>query len=82
MDPIFLVPRCPQLTTPSNGWIKLSNGLNVGSKATYFCRSGYVLKGDRTRVCGSNGIWTGSDPVCKSKSNFFQDKLFSTTLVV
>ena len=67
---IFLGITCPSLSAPRNGWLKFSNGLNVGSKASYTCQSGFILQGDATRVCGSNGVWSGRDPTCKRKLNF------------
>ena len=35
-----------------------------GSVATYKCNSGYILSGDSTRECGSDGNWTGQQPQC------------------
>ena len=39
----------------------------LGSVATYTCNSGFVLEGEMTRVCQSNGIWRNSPPVCQGK---------------
>ena len=66
----FLGITCPSLTAPKNGGIRFSNGLNVGSKASYTCQSGFILQGGVTRVCGSNGVWSGRDPICKRKLIF------------
>ncbi len=63
-----LAASCPRLSIPRYGWIKFTNGVNIGSTATYSCLNGFLLNGDKTRVCQSNGVWTGEDPVCKSKS--------------
>jgi len=64
---VLLGTTCPKLTVPKNGGIKLSQGQNVGSKASYSCLSGFAMNGNEIRVCRSNGAWTGSDPECSSK---------------
>jgi len=58
---------CLRLRNPSNGFVKLTNKLNTGSQANYECRSGYIIEGDRIRVCQPNGEWSGRHPICKCK---------------
>ena len=37
---------------------------DVGGRATYTCNSGFRLIGLSTRTCLSDGIWSGSEPIC------------------
>ena len=57
---------CPKLSGPSYGYVKYT-GIYRGSQATYFCRDGYRLKGEGSRTCQSNGLWTGEKPSCVRK---------------
>ncbi len=59
---------CPDLTVPANGMIDYSMGTRpVGTVATYTCNTGHTVNGDTTRTCGSDGVWSGSDPTCQGK---------------
>ena len=60
---------CGVLDDPENGEVSLS-GTTLGSKATYSCNDRYVLEGESTRVCQSNGKWSGEAPTCERKSCF------------
>ena len=62
------VAYCDDLGTPENGAMTLY-GRMVNSVATYSCHDAYLLNGDSTRVCMSNGKWSGGDPVCTGKPN-------------
>ncbi|XP_062518038.1 sushi, von Willebrand factor type A, EGF and pentraxin domain-containing protein 1-like isoform X5 [Corticium candelabrum] len=60
---------CPKLGNPANGEVTVAyNGATgscrYGGVATYSCRSGYKLKGNRKRTC-SYGRWSGSQPRCE-----------------
>ncbi len=37
----------------------------VSTVATYTCDTGYTLNGGTTRICRSDGIWSGSAPTCE-----------------
>ena len=37
------------------------------------CNSGYVLTGSNTKMCLSNGSWSGMDTVCERGKNHYQD---------
>ena len=41
--------------------------LAPGGVATYTCDSGFTLVGDPTRICGSDGTWSGMAPTCERK---------------
>ena len=56
--------QCEDLDDPRNGNVKLT-GTTVGSKATYVCDYGFILRGNQLRKCLSNGRWSGSEPFCK-----------------
>ncbi|XP_035694916.1 sushi, von Willebrand factor type A, EGF and pentraxin domain-containing protein 1-like [Branchiostoma floridae] len=54
---------CRSPDPPINGVVShQSNG--YGARATYSCKPGYELVGERTRTCGDDGYWTGSSPYC------------------
>ncbi|KAJ8682121.1 hypothetical protein QAD02_017913 [Eretmocerus hayati] len=37
---------------------------NVGGVAHYNCPKGYIMEGNKTRVCQQNGSWSGKPPAC------------------
>ena len=55
--------RCEILVAPGNGSV-LQTGTNTGSFAIYNYNSGFTLVGNRQRICQSNGIWSGTEPIC------------------
>ena len=59
----FLVD-CGSLDNPLNGQVELTSGRSV---ANYMCDRRYVLCGMDSRICQSNGSWSGSPPQCISK---------------
>ena len=62
---------CGALPNPLNGAVNTPNTV-LGSQATYSCLgSGYILVGDSSRLCDTDGTWTGSQPVCESKGAVF-----------
>ena len=79
--PTERIVTCDKLRDPRNGDVDLT-GITVGSRAKYSCDRGFDLKGDQVRKCQSNGQWSGSEPICKSKQMFFVLKinLFQTFL--
>ena len=60
---------CGDLNNPDNGMVSL-DGTRLNSVATYQCNTGYDLMGDTERRCTELGQWSGSQPVCQSKSTF------------
>ena len=63
--------QCPALSDPENGAVRIT-GTGVGDTATYTCISGYELSCSDTRLCGSNGEWSGSAPTCEGKYSMVQ----------
>ncbi|XP_064386974.1 sushi, von Willebrand factor type A, EGF and pentraxin domain-containing protein 1-like [Halichondria panicea] len=55
---------CLSLPLITNGMISYS-ALTLGAStvATYTCDTGYILNGDATKTCGSDGIWSGLAPI-------------------
>lgn len=47
-----------------NGGIK-GTDFTYGAQITYGCLEGYLLVGERSRTCGANGRWEGTEPLCK-----------------
>lgn len=46
-----------------NGEIVVGN-ITVGSSAVFTCKTGFTLTGPSSRVCLSDGSWSGSNPIC------------------
>ena len=63
---LHCVGRCPELDDPTNGMVEWDS-LAPGGVANYTCDSGFILVGDRTRNCSSDGTWSGLAPVCERK---------------
>jgi hypothetical protein len=57
----------PNLTAPANGMVSRTSGV-TGDIATYGCSGGYTLTGNATRVCQTDGTWSGIDAVCSATS--------------
>ena len=71
---------CGTLTDPANGTVDLGNGTVFNSIAFYSCQDNHTLEGNLNRTCMSNGLWSGTAPVCNSKSiGIF--KLMSETML-
>ena len=62
---------CPSITAPSHGSISFSHTTTLGSVATYACASGYRLTSSATRKCEADGQWSGIEPSCISKLQFY-----------
>ena len=43
------------------------SGTTVGQVVTYICNNGFQLKGNPSRLCKSNGQWSGTLPSCIGK---------------
>ena len=62
------LPLCELITCPApeqlaNGFLR-GNNYTFGNSIIYECNSGYTLRGDRSRICLKNGIWSGRAPSC------------------
>ncbi len=43
-----------------------------GSVATYSCDTGYIVTGLSQRECESNGKWSGMEPTCERKLDYYK----------
>ena len=61
--------QCHILSTPANAMMMCSSGrVGVryeGDACNFTCNTGYELTGSDTRICQSDGSWSGSDDVCR-----------------
>ena len=66
---IFYLVSCELLTNPDNGMMNCSLGddrvLSYEDTCNFTCNTGYELTDSDTRTCQSDGIWSGSDAVCR-----------------
>ncbi|XP_065896334.1 E-selectin-like [Dysidea avara] len=60
---------CPSHTEPDNGAIACSLGDDGVSSyedtCSFTCNTGYELTGSETRICQSDGSWSGSETLCR-----------------
>ena len=57
---------CGDLLAPTNGSVTLT-GTVEGSVANYTCDEGFLPDESVVRMCGSNGMWSGSTPQCEGE---------------
>ncbi len=70
IDGYLLGIDCGNLPEIENGEVILT-GTKFRDTATYFCRAGYKLIGDRLRRCRSNGAWSTVAPSCVGKVDLY-----------
>ena len=59
---------CGGLISPGNGSVSTGEQTTTfGQVATYACNPGYILVGNRNRICQQNGSWSGSPAACEVK---------------
>ena len=65
----FALVSCLSLTDPNNGMINCSLGddgvPSYEDTCSFTCNTGYELTGSDTRICQSDGSWSGSDVICR-----------------
>ena len=66
---------CGDLLAPINGSVTL-NGTVEGSIANYTCDEGFLLDGPVVRMCGSNGMWSGSTPQCEGEFEGLMNRVY------
>ena len=60
---LYVVVRCTVLSRPSNGQYTYS-GWNYNDNVNFSCNTGYLLRGNSSRTCLSNGQWSGTQTLC------------------
>ena len=79
---IFLA-ACPSHTEPNNGAIACSLGddgvPSYEDTCSFTCNTGYELTGSETRICQSDGSWSGSETLCRRSEQLYI--LYCTTLI-
>ena len=55
---------CPELASPENGHLELSNGFLFQSEGKFTCDNGYVLDGGSLIHCEADKTWNGSASLC------------------
>ena len=69
---LYLV-NCSSLTNPNNGMISCSLGddgvPSYEDTCSLTCNTGYELTGSDTRICQSDGSWSGSNAMCSRGSH-------------
>ena len=61
-----IVADCGALDPPLNGTVSVDKTV-YESIAMYTCDDGYILMGERHRLCLANGSWSNEEPMCKHK---------------
>ncbi|XP_041427945.1 sushi repeat-containing protein SRPX2 isoform X1 [Xenopus laevis] len=56
--------QCHVLPPIFYGSYHCSVGVSEGSRCDYSCAPGYMVEGDRSRICMEDGQWSGGEPVC------------------
>ena len=61
---VFAAVDCGELKDPDNGAVDFGT-TGFGAIARYRCSTGFVVVGDVSRTCKSDGTWSGSAPTCQ-----------------
>ncbi|XP_029561306.1 complement factor B isoform X4 [Salmo trutta] len=68
------VMTCPDPSVLRNGEVSpVLLQYVVGNQTTYECHDGYAFAGSASRVCKSNGKWSGDTPICDHGSGHCRD---------
>lgn len=60
-------PSCPEPSPIEHGRVSAPNR-SLFAEIEYMCDEGYVLVGNKNRVCEESGEWSLEEPICWSKS--------------
>ena len=68
---LYFVVQCRSISKLDNGNVSCSLGddgvLSYQDTCNVTCDTGYTLNGSDTRICLSNGSWSGMDGICTGK---------------
>jgi hypothetical protein len=62
----YAVLDCGVLPNIANGNTDQSGGTGLNALTNYTCDPNFTLLGDTIRMCGSDEVWTNSEPSCAS----------------
>lgn len=54
----------------SVGAVRTGSRFGLGDKVSYLCASNLVLTGSAERECQSNGVWSGTEPICRQHYSY------------
>nr|KAF6504391.1 complement factor B [Rousettus aegyptiacus] len=54
----------------SVGSVRTGSRFGLGDKVSYRCSSNLVLTGSAERECQSNGVWSGTEPICRQPYSY------------
>lgn len=54
----------------SVGAVRTGSRFGLGDKVSYRCSSGLVLTGSVERECQDDGVWSGTEPICRQPYSF------------
>ncbi|ETE67092.1 Sushi, von Willebrand factor type A, EGF and pentraxin domain-containing protein 1, partial [Ophiophagus hannah] len=63
-EPLCIPISCGQVPYLENGEVS-GEEYTFQNYIEYSCKEGFLLKGDRKRVCLADGYWSGNTPVCR-----------------
>ena len=71
---MLILPGCPKVSLSEKETVSPvsanSSTSAIGTKAFFYCLSGYTLEGSSNIVCLDSGAWDNVEPVCKLVSKF------------
>ncbi|XP_064386909.1 uncharacterized protein LOC135335369 isoform X2 [Halichondria panicea] len=75
-------PVCAALPDLFNGVLIYNDTVLVEStQVMYSCESSYTLNGDSTRICRSNGTWSGAASICQGLPGPINHTLITSSLI-
>ncbi|XP_051852204.1 complement C2 [Antechinus flavipes] len=61
--------HCPDPGIPI-GAVRTGYQFNVGNRVKYRCSEKLILIGSEERECQGNGVWSGTEPICRSSYSY------------
>ncbi|KAG7321374.1 hypothetical protein KOW79_015789 [Hemibagrus wyckioides] len=72
--PVCKLVTCPNPNVLENGVVRpFSRNYSVNDTTTYTCHSEFTFRGSATRVCQTNGKWSGGTPICSQNNHHCPD---------
>ncbi|XP_006875639.1 PREDICTED: complement C2 isoform X2 [Chrysochloris asiatica] len=67
--PLYPAGHCPNPGT-SVGAVRTGSHFDLGDKVIYRCSSSLVLTGSKERECQEDGVWSGTEPICRQPYSY------------